>query len=129
MPFRSGSIAREISRAVAVLAVYVLVLLAPLHQVAGLQHDLAQLGYSSPSTRSICAAALPGDGGDSNSDGITCPIAGIGKQDIVATEPGSVELDSILRIAVRASYPDSPAPSRPTVAPHTGQARAPPMMV
>lgn len=126
MPFRSRSIAREISSAVAVLAVYVLVLLAPLHQAAGLQHSLAELGYASPSTWSICGAALPGDGGDNS---LKCPVAGVGKQEIVATEPGSVELDNILRVAVGATYPDSPAAALPTVAPHIGQARAPPVIV
>lgn len=129
MPFRSRSIAREISSAVAALAVYVLVLLAPLHQAAGLQHDLAELGYVSPSTWSICAAPLPGDGGDNSSAKIKCPLAGVGKQEIVATEPGSVELDNILRVAVGATYPDSPAPPRPSVAPHISQARAPPVTV
>lgn len=129
MPFRSRSIAREISSAIAVLAVYVLVLLAPLHQAAGLQNDLAELGYAGPSTWSICAAALPSDGGDNPSAKIKCAAAGIGKQELAATEPGSVELDSIVRVGVGATYPDNPAPQRPVVAPHIGQARAPPVMV
>lgn len=128
MPFRSRSIAREVSSAVAVLAIYVLVLLAPWHQAAGLQHELAELGYSSSSTWSICAAASPNDGGDDTSAKVTCPAAGIGKQEFVATEPGSVELD-IFRVAVGASYPDRPAPRQPTIAPHIGQARAPPVTV
>lgn len=92
MPFRSRSIAREVSSAVAVLATYVLVLLAPWHQAAGLQHDLAELGYSSPSTWSICAAASPNNGGDDTSAKVMCPAAGIGKQEFVATEPGSVDI-------------------------------------
>ena len=48
MPIRSRHIAREMGTALAVLAVYVLVLLAPLHQAAGLQRDLSQLGTTAP---------------------------------------------------------------------------------
>ncbi|MGV8921480.1 MAG: hypothetical protein ACOH2R_27520, partial [Pseudomonas sp.] len=40
MPFRSRNIAREMVAAIAVMAIYIFVLLAPLHQSAGLQRDL-----------------------------------------------------------------------------------------
>lgn len=53
MPFRIRTILREAATAVAVLALYVLVLLAPLHQAAGLQRDLNALGYTSLDTWSI----------------------------------------------------------------------------
>lgn len=129
MPFRSRSIAREISSAAAVIAVYVLVLLTPLHQASGLQRYLAELGHASSEAWSICGSTSPGDEEEAPSGGINCPIIGIGKQALVGAQAGSVDLDNVLRVAIRAGYPDRPAPPRPTVAPHVGQARAPPVMV
>ena len=129
MPFRSRSIAREFSSAVAVLAVYLLVLLVPLHQASGLQRDLVELGHAAPSAWALCEAASPGTGGDGPSIGIKCPLAGVGKQDLIAAEPGSLELGTFRRTATGVSYPYRPGPPRPTVDPHVGQARAPPMTV
>jgi hypothetical protein len=59
MPFRSRSVGRELSAALAVLAIYALVLLAPLHQAAGLQQDLAERGYGSADSWSVCTAVTP----------------------------------------------------------------------
>jgi hypothetical protein len=127
MTFRTGSIAREIGSAVAVLAVYLLVLLAPLHQAAGLQQDLSELGYSSVTNWSICASNIVDDGED-DTVAIKCPVAGVGKYEFAAIAPGTVDLDPA-RVAARTYYFVALAHAFSGNAPHFGQARAPPATV
>jgi len=78
MPIRSRLIAGEMGAALAVLAVYVLVLLAPLHQAAGLQGDLARLGYESHLSWSVCTSVAQ-DEGETEVPASKCPLSGPGK--------------------------------------------------
>lgn len=127
MPFRTGSIIRETGAALAVVAIYMLVLLAPLHQAAGLQQDLAELGYDDP-VWSICATGSSGETQDEAPFEHRCPIAGLGKQELAAIEPSPIEL-GILRIAQGSTYPRHTVHVRPATIHHVGQARAPPVPV
>jgi len=93
MPFRSRNIAREMATAVAVLAIYILVLLAPLHQAAGLQRDLAELGYTALDSWSICSPLAP-----QNEDGkppvvVKCPAASVGKHVLAAIDPVVIDTE------------------------------------
>lgn len=128
MPFRSRTITREISAAVAVLAIVALVLLTSWHQAAGLQYDLAKLGYSSTSTWSLCIHGS-GDQGDGKAPiEIKCSAAGVGKDEISAIQPGSIAPE-VLHFAAEASFSAETASRQTTIVPHVGQARAPPMTV
>ena len=127
MPFRLRSIAREVSTAVAVLAIYLLVLLAPLHQTAGLQRDLDALGYASLDMWSVCAP-LTVDKTDDKPDVIKCPMTGIAKHDVVLTGPVSIDL-GLFRFATALLYSPSPEHGHSEPARHFGQARAPPVTV
>lgn len=127
MPFRLSSIAREVSTAVAVLAIYLLVLLAPLHQTAGLQRDLDALGYASLDMWSVCAP-LTVDQTDEKPDVIKCPMTGIAKHGIVLTGPVSIDL-GLFRFATALFYSPSPEHGHSGPARHFGQARAPPVAV
>lgn len=127
MSFRAGSIAREIGSAVAVLAVYLLVLLTPLHQAAGLQQDLSELGYSSVTNWSICAANMVDDGQD-ETVASKCPVAGVGKFEFAAIAPATLDLEPAL-VAARAYNFAALAHGFSANAPHFGQARAPPATV
>lgn len=127
MPFRSRSIIRETATAIAVLALYILVLLAPLHQAAGLQRDFDSLGYASLDLWSVCAP-LTVDQTDEQPQVAKCPFAGLGKHDIALVEPASLDLGSI-RLPAEAVYPSIAGHGRPPTAPHIGQARAPPVTV
>ncbi|GLQ57116.1 hypothetical protein GCM10010862_43750 [Devosia nitrariae] len=118
---------RELGAALAVVAVYLLVLLVPLHQAAGLQQDLADLGYEGPSW-SICAAGSAGLADGEAPFGLTCPIAGLGKDEIATVEPPPVEVD-ILRIAQTTAYPERTAHAGPATSRYVGQPRAPPVPV
>jgi hypothetical protein len=116
---------REAGTAFAVLAIYVLTLLLPLHHAAGLQRDFNALGYSNLSAWSVCAA-LAEDDTEQPAAALTCPANGVGKQQVAVLPPpillieapGVADLvsfapDTNLRTAVR---PD-----------HVGQSRAPPL--
>ena len=127
MPFRSRSIAKETATAVAVLALYVLVLLAPLHQAAGLQRDFDSIGYASLDLWSVCAP-LTVDQTDEQPDVAKCPVAGVGKFEVALVEPNSLDF-GLLRIATGAFYPPVAEHGHTSKAPHNGQARAPPVTV
>jgi hypothetical protein len=79
----SRSIGREIGTAFAVLALYLLTILTPLHQARATQLDLAALGYQTIETGWVlCTSSTDIAGGKSL---VTkCPASGIGKQDLVA---------------------------------------------
>lgn len=124
--FRKGSSGREAGAAVAVLAIYVLTLLLPLHQAAGLQRDLAKLGYATTSSWSVCATLADNERGTPTA--VKCPAAGVGKTEFTGPIPISTEIDmpSAYARVVYARASGSPALS---LCRHSAQARAPPVTV
>ena len=124
MPIRMRQIAGEFGAAIAVLALYMLVLLAPLHQVAGMQRELARLGFESSVSWSVCTSVA--ERGDADTPtAAKCPLAGVGKSQFVAVLP-SVAPAPLLRTAEPTNY-DAYArlsPIRPMA--HPGQPRGPP---
>ena len=128
MPFRSRGIVRELGTAFAVIAIYFLVLLAPLHQAAGLQRDLADLGFQSQTSWSVCNALAQDEDGNRQPGQVRCAIAGIAKNDVLPVSPIVLALD-VLRASDPVIYATSSAPHPRAVATHIGQPRAPPAAV
>ncbi|MBU1304571.1 MAG: hypothetical protein KKF33_03495 [Alphaproteobacteria bacterium] len=128
MPFRSRGIVRELGTAFAVLAIYVLTLLAPLHQAAGLQRDLAQLGFQSQATWPVCQALAADDSGNRLPGTVQCAVAGIANNQIVPAAPVVVDL-AIIRASDPVTYAALAAPEPGPVAAHSAQPRAPPVLV
>lgn len=124
MPFRSRGIARDLSAALAVLLVYALTLLVPLHQAAGLQRDLGKLGFVATEW-SICTPLAQSD---ETPTAVKCPIASVAKGQLAAITPDPIVL-VVERVSDAVNYAVAPA-SRP-LAPrsHDAQARAPPAAV
>lgn len=88
MRFSMRQIGRELGAAIAVLALYMLVLLAPLHQSAGMQRQLALLGFESSQSWSVCTSiAAPGQGDRDAPTAAKCPLTGVGKTQFVALLP------------------------------------------
>ena len=125
MSFGSKTFFREIGSAVAVLAIYLLVLLAPLHQAAGLQRDFNALGYVSLDTASVCGALAQDEDGQPVAK---CAAAGIGKNEIAAVEPVVIGLDVPQTISI-VSYPAEISSFSSTLDDHPGRPRAPPVSV
>jgi hypothetical protein len=128
MQFGMRSIGREVGTALAVLAIYLLVLLAPWHQANALQHDLAELGYATAQTVDICTPSGLHDGDGNQSPAIKCPATGIGKFELALVEPPTILLPAPA-IAELAIYPAKRTGGHPALAAHVGQARAPPVTV
>lgn len=113
--------------AFALLAMYILVLLAPLHQAAGLQRDLNVLGFTALDTWSICTPLAQTDDGDRQAVG-KCAAAGIGKNELALPVPASIHVGLIqaaspVYFAVALAIPAENPDGRP------GQPRAPPVTV
>ena len=124
MQVQSRIIVREVGAAVAVLAIYLLVLLAPWHQASALQHDLAELGYASAATLDICGPAEKH--GEDRSAEFTCHVAGIDKFEFAAIIPPAPTF-----LAPRAAK-GTVRPAEPVLAlavrvTRVGEARAPPV--
>jgi hypothetical protein len=129
MFIRRRSIAREFGTAFAVLALYVLTLLLPLHQVAGAQRELNALGYETIGVWSICQSLTEDEKGDPlSAAAVKCPAAGIAKHEFTAPPAGTPELvredvATSVRYAVPVYIPEGRTPD------HFGQSRAPPVTV
>lgn len=78
---RTHTFGREIGTAFAVLALYLLTLLTPLHQARATQLDFAALGYQTTQTGWVLCSADT-DRNEGKSLVTKCPAAGIGKQDL-----------------------------------------------
>lgn len=125
--FRTST--REIGTALAVLAIYVLTLLLPLHQATAQQRDLDALGYETASNWSVCAQLAADDQGvPAEATALKCPAVGAGKPPIAAVLP-------VLALPVRSlavvdvSHRAAPVSSRHLSPDHVGQSRAPPVSV
>lgn len=120
---------REAGTALAVLALYILVLLLPLHQAAGLQRDLDALGYSTLDAWSICQPLAQDQHGHPHEEpAFKCPAGSVAKQQLAAMLPPAITIDAPVATLVLRLAPDAIAPSalRPD---HVGQSRAPPALV
>ena len=126
MPNRMRQIGREVGAAIAVLALYMLVLLGPLHQGAGLQRELARLGFESSVSWSVCTSvANPGRGDSDTPTAAKCPLTGVGKSQFVALLPPLAQ-PPLLRDADPVHFEANThvGPARPME--HPGQPRGPP---
>ncbi len=121
MPFRSRGIARDLSAAFAVLLIYALTLLVPLHQAAGLQRDLGKLGFVATEWSICTPLAQSGE----MPTAVKCPIASVAKGQFAAITPVPIVL-VVERVADAVAY--AVAPLSRSLAPrgHNAQARAPP---
>ena len=118
---------RETGIALAVLAIYVLTLLLPLHQAAGLQRDLNALGFSTLESWSVCQPmAQDEDGAPREAAALTCAATGVAKQQLAAVLPPVLVIEPPT-IAHVVRYRDIPAIPAPILPDHVGQSRAPPV--
>lgn len=124
----SRTITREIGTALAVLAIYLLTMLAPLHQARASQLAFEELGYTTLVTGWVLCTPQGANGDDSDISVAKCPATGIGKHDLVvpslAVLPAGLDL---IALAVEPA-PTSPAFLPAPTAPPSGP-RAPPASV
>jgi hypothetical protein len=120
---------REAGVAFAVLAIYVLTLLMPLHQAAGLQRDLNALGYSTLDSWSVCQPlAQDEDGAPIEASALKCPATGIAKQQLAVVLPPVLVFETPTTADI-IGFADAPAALKPNLPDHVGQSRAPPVPV
>lgn len=125
---QSRSIAREIGTAFAVLAIYLLTILAPMHQARASQLDFAALGYQTE--QSGWVLCNPANTGEQDRDVLVakCPAAGIGKNDVLA--PSTLALPVHVPLAsLAAPLPAYVAVFDPAPAAPPNGSRAPPAQV
>ncbi len=129
MTKNARSIVREAGTALAVLAIYVLTLLLPMHQAAGTQRDLAGLGFETVGNWSICVEiAKSVEDGEPAPAALKCPATGVGKYEFAAIVPVALPLPVPAVVGTLAELPEPLAP-RAGIYRHFGQSRAPPVTV
>lgn len=129
MPRHAAITMRELGATLAMLSLYVLVLLAPLHQAAGLQRDLAGMGYETLAAWSICDSLAAEDRDvPRTAPAIKCPAAGLGKPGFALPVSASVDL-APPSLADIVAYARHTAPDIWRLPEHFGQSRAPPVPV
>ena len=94
------NIGREIGTAFAVLAIYLLTVLAPLHQARASQLAFEELGYAMPQSSWMVCTPAGMDGGDGEVSVAKCPATGVGKAETVL--PGQCALPDAYGIALAA---------------------------
>lgn len=119
---------REIGTAFAVLAIYLLTILAPLHHARASQLAFQQLGYTTLESGWVLCSSTETGSQDRDVTIAKCPAAGIGKPDAVAPTLHIVALNlSAAFVAAPlsvAAAPVIPLPITPPAGP-----RAPPALV
>src|SRR5688500_4045011 len=78
------TMAREIGTAFAVLAIYLLTILAPLHQARASQLAFAELGYAATQSGWLLCTPVQSPGDDNDLTVSKCPAAGTGKHEVLA---------------------------------------------
>ncbi len=122
-----GSYIRETGLALAILALWMLALLAPLHQSSGLLRVMAEAGHAVPAGWSVCATLDAKEGGKDHVIPV-CPAQGIGKSALGLPPPPSLP-GAILPLPRAAEF--ASAVARPHRAQNftPGQPRAPPAQI
>ena len=120
---------RETGTALAVLALYALMLLLPLHQAAAQQRDLNALGYSTLSSWSVCALlATDEHGKPAEAAAVNCPALGVAKHFAVLDAPPPPQF-AFVAVALAADLSFSGDVLASHLPDHVGQSRAPPIAV
>ncbi|MHA6730795.1 hypothetical protein [Devosia sp. A369] len=122
------SIGREIGTALAVLAIYVLTLLAPLHHARASQLGFEELGYSTITASWVTCTPAGLIGADQDNPVSKCPATGVGKTDLVQPTPSVLPAGLTLMALAPIAVPTEPAIIAAAAAPPSGP-RAPPVVV
>lgn len=124
----SRHIGREIGTAFAVLAIYLLTVLAPLHHARASQLAFEQLGYATLETGWVLCTPTGSTGDDRDSLIAKCPATGVAKTDFVlpvgAIPAAPRDVAALTAPLSPSTHAFTPAPA----APPTGS-RAPPVAV
>jgi hypothetical protein len=129
MANRRHTLARETGIALAMLAMYVLTLLLPLHSAAGLQRDLSALGFSNLANWSVCSSiANDRDNDPTDPAALTCPATGVAKSQLTAVLPPTITIERPEERVVGSVLASIIVTSGALPA-HFGQSRAPPEQV
>ena len=125
---QTRSIGREIGTAFAVLAIYLLTVLTPLHHARAGQLAFEELGYATLQSSWVLCTPSGVQGGDSDVPVAKCPATGVGKADFVL--PPLAVLPVALDMAALTAPLTVTTPARlpRAVAPPAGP-RAPPVTV
>jgi hypothetical protein len=118
---------KEIGTALAVLAIYLLTILAPLHQARASQLAFQELGYSTVETGWVLCSPFETSSGSETVTPAKCPAAGIGKHELIAPAPAAIVLP-IDRASLAAPLPVPTQPVPAKTAPSPLGARAPPVL-
>ena len=121
------SIGREIGTAFAVLAIYLLTVLAPMHHARASQLALGELGYATIEASWVLCTPTSVAGEDSDALVAKCPAVGIGKTDFVLPVLGAVPV-SHHRALAAPRHTAQPALLPRAIVP-SGGPRAPPVLV
>ena len=124
---QARSIGREIGTAFAVLALYLLTVLAPLHHARASQLGFAELGYASSEASWVICTPFGAEGADSDVLIAKCPATGVGKAEFVLPDLDSLPVSHAVALAAPLATP-SPARLPRAIAPPGGP-RGPPVSV
>lgn len=122
------SMTREIGTALAVLAIYLLTVLAPLHQARASQLVFEGLGYTTLESGWVLCSEAAADDQDRDVTVAKCPAAGIGKPGIIAPSLVVIALDLAARF-VAAPLSMAGATVTPFAIASPSGPRAPPALV
>ena len=122
------TIGREIGTALAVLAIYLLTLFAPLHQARASQLVFENLGYTTITSGWVLCTPAGTTGQDRDISVTKCPAAGIGKYDLILPSldvlPAGLDVVAFANALPAAVSGFLPTPTAPPSGP-----RAPPVSV
>lgn len=119
---------KEAGTALAVLAIYLLTVLSPLHQAAASQRDFAKLGYQSIS-QPLCGSFSERNNRDTDqgSAAVKCPAPNAGKSDFGGMQPLAVAF-SLETTAAGPEFGQIVAAGPAALPRYVAAARAPPAL-
>ncbi|MFN4210840.1 MAG: hypothetical protein ACK4G5_09745 [Devosia sp.] len=122
------TMSREIGTALAVLAIYLLTVLAPIHEARASQRAFEELGYTALDTGWVLCTPAGAMDGDTDATVSKCPATGVAKTEFVLPTPAvlSAGLD---RVALAAPVLLTLPAFMPALLASPSGPRAPPVQV
>ena len=125
--YQTRSIGREIGTAFAVLAIYLLTVLAPMHHARASQLAFEELGYATTEVSWVLCTPSGTNGQDNDVLVAKCPATGVGKTDLALPMLDAVPVSHQIALAAPLATTFSAFLPR-AIAPPSGP-RAPPVSV